>query len=69
MTVTDRFRCMAALQKDALNASNGSAASVRGYRMQPLDPELVAIVGRHVRTSAVVITDFVGGVGEGQVPR
>jgi len=60
---------MAALQKDALNASNGSAASVRGYRMQSLGQALVAIVGWHVRTTAVVITDFVGGVGEAQVPR
>jgi len=37
--------------------------------MQPLGPELVAIVGRHVRTTAVIITDFVGGVDDGQVPR
>jgi len=37
--------------------------------MQPLGPGLVAIVGRHLRTTAVVITDFVGGLGEGRVPR
>jgi len=37
--------------------------------MQPLGPELVAIVGWHVRTSAVDISDFVGGVSEGQASR
>ena len=54
---------------DSPNGSHGSAASVRGDQMQPLGPELVAFVGRLVRTTAVVITDSVGEVGEGQVPR
>jgi hypothetical protein len=37
--------------------------------MQPFDPEIFAIVGRHPRTTAVAITDFLGGVEEGQVAR
>jgi hypothetical protein len=31
--------------------------------------EIVKIIGRHPRTTAVAICDLPGGVGEGQVPR
>ena len=37
--------------------------------MQPFSPEFVAIIGWHTRTTAVAITDFLGGVGKGQVSR
>jgi hypothetical protein len=37
--------------------------------MQPFDPNIVAIIGRHTRTTVVGITNFVCGVGEGQVSK
>jgi|SRR5665213_2325036 len=37
--------------------------------MQTFGLEIVAIVGRRARTTAVAITDFCGGIGERQVPR
>jgi len=37
--------------------------------MQLLGSEFVAIGGLHLRTNAADITDLLGGVGEGQVPR
>jgi hypothetical protein len=36
----------------------GSAAPVRDHGMQPVSPEIVAIVGRHARTTAVAVTHF-----------
>jgi len=51
------------------NVAEGSAALVRDHRIQPFGSEIVAIVGRHARTTAAAITAFLGGVGEGQVPR
>jgi len=32
--------------------------------MQPFGREILAIIGRHARTTAVAITEKVGGVGE-----
>ena len=46
-----------------------SAAPVRGRRMRSFDPELVPIVGRHARTTAVASINFLRGASEGQVPR
>ena len=46
-----------------------SAALVRDHRMQPFCSEIVAVVGRHARATAVAIAEFLGGGGEGQVPR
>jgi len=69
MSVDVSFQGKAVAVAKTATGSYGTAASVRGYRMQPLGPEFVAIVGRYVRTTAVDITDFVGGVSEGQVSR
>jgi len=37
--------------------------------VQPFGLEIVAMVDRHGRTTAVAINDFLAGAGEGQVPR
>jgi hypothetical protein len=37
--------------------------------MQPLRRELVAVVGRQARTTAIANSDLLDGFGEGQVPR
>ena len=47
----------------------GSAAPVRDFQMQPFGRELVAVVGRHSRTTAVANSDLPDGFGEGQVPK
>ena len=47
----------------------GSAAPVRDHRMQPFGSDFFAIVGRHARTTALALANFLRGVGEGQVPR
>ena len=39
------------------------------FGLQPFGPEIVAMVDRHARTTAVAINDFLAGAGEGQVPR
>jgi hypothetical protein len=36
--------------------------------MQPFGCELVAVVGRHARTTAIANSDLLVGFGEGQVP-
>jgi len=37
--------------------------------MPPFGPEIVAMVDRHARTTAVAINDFLAGACEGQIPR
>jgi len=37
--------------------------------MQPFARELVAVVDRHARTTAVANADLLDGFGEGQIPR
>ena len=61
-----RTRKRPALQRTTV--SNGSAP-VRDFRMQPFGRELVAVVGRHGRTTAIAYFDLLDGIGEGQVPR
>ena len=39
---------------------------VRDSRMQPFGRELVVVVGRHGRTTAVANSDLLDGSGEGQ---
>ena len=57
------------LSSKASTVADESAASVRVDRMQPLVPDSVATAGRHVRTTAVAVTDFLCGACEGQFPR
>ena len=49
--------------------ADGSAVPVRDHRMPPFDSDFVAIVGQHARMTAVAITDFLGVLGECQIPR
>jgi hypothetical protein len=37
--------------------------------MQSFSRELVAVVGRQARTTAIAISDLLDGFGEGQVPK
>jgi len=57
------------LQGDEFRAADvafGSAAPVRDYRMQPFGRALVAVVGRHARTTAVASNShLLDGLGEG----
>jgi len=46
----------------------GSAATVRRFRMRSLSWHLSQIGDRHPRTTALAVPDFLGGVGERQVP-
>ena len=56
-------------QAGRTNVASGSSVPVGDFRMQPFGPEIVAMVDRHARTTAVAINDFLAGAGEGQVPR
>ena len=47
---------------------NGSAAPFHDFRMQSFGRELVAVVGRRARTTAVANSDLLDGLCEGQVP-
>ena len=47
---------------------SGSSVPVGDFRMQPFGPEIVEMVDRHARATAVAINDFLAGAGEGQVP-
>ena len=47
----------------------GSAAPVRDNRMQPIGRELVAVLGRHARTTAVAKSDLLDALCDGQVPK
>jgi hypothetical protein len=62
-------RPLSDLEITKVNYRSGSAAPVRDHRMQTFGLEIVAIVGRRARTTAVAITDFRGGVRERQVPK
>jgi hypothetical protein len=62
-------RPLSDLEITKVNYRSGSAAPVRDHRMQTFGLEIVAIVGRRARTTAVAITDFRGGVCERQVPK
>ena len=56
------------IQTAGLYDGTGSSVPVGAFRMQPFGPEIVAMVGRRARTTAVAINDFLAGAGEGQVP-
>ena len=62
-------RLLEGAQLSRSGARTGSAVPVRDHRMQPFGSEFFAIVGRHARTTALALANFLRGVGEGQVPR
>ena len=47
--------------------TEGPVASVRDSRMQSIGREVVAVVNRHARTTAVATSDLFDGNGEGRV--
>ena len=51
----------------AMTDGYGSAATVRGFRMQSLGRYLSQIGDRHRRTTALAVPNFLGAFGEGQV--
>ena len=61
--------CFPSVRSSALNVAVGSAVPVRDHRMQPFGSEFFAIIGRHARTTALALANFLRGMGEGQVPR
>ena len=61
-------RCKGAKVQD-IGRRLRSAAPVRGRRMQSVGPKLVPIIGRHARTTAVAIINYLRGAREGQIPR
>ena len=52
----------------ALYVVDGSAAPVRGVRLQSFSRDPLAVDGGHLRTTAVAVAGLLGGVMEGQVP-
>jgi hypothetical protein len=67
------FQCLVLARQRALEqvsgkVCTGSAASIRGPRMQSFGQDPVPVAGCRLRTTAVSVSDFLGVVSEGQVP-
>ena len=56
------------LLRGATNFCSGSAAPVRGPRMQSFRRDPLPVAGGHPRTTAVAVAGCLGGVIESQVP-
>jgi hypothetical protein len=73
MTAAHRFSPSADWRIDDADAGNmtvhiGSTVRIRDLRMQSVSRDLLSVNAGHLRTTAVAITEFLGGASEGQVP-